>query len=666
MAWQSTVRAEAALVLLLATVGAGAGDVTLTEGTNLSVDVAPDGRLVTDLLGSIWIVPRAGGEARRLDAGPRPVARPRWDATGERLVYEATTGDGTRIALYDLEQQSGRLLGDTGYADRQPAWHPDGDRVVFSSARDATGFDIWEIDVPTGLAWRLSGHPGDESEPAWSADGRHLLYVNEHEGRWSLVMRRHGQPEEILVSADEPIAAPSWRPDGSLVTYLRRADDSWRVRMTILSEPRLHRPLIEGEDFFLSPVAWADRERMIYAANGHLRERPFDAWSSKTIPFRARVTAETPAAGAAPAGAWRGLPAVADGGDLVLRAERLFDGTGTDYRQDVDIIIEDGIIVAVEPVRKRGRIVVNLGDATVLPGLIDAYARLPADAAADLGPLLLASGVTTLVAEHERADDLRAAWQTRTTPGPRLLDALPAASAPPDNDLPWLVVAGHREDDGYVDTAAANRWRELGVPLLAGNWQTALSTGAPLVLTTHTWPASPAGIRYRDLQIASSHGPVTIVSGLADGATPGLDEIRQSRVARLIGHDRDVERRFGAPQDLTAAAPTVVLGSRPNGLPAGIGLHAELRALVAAGLAPAAALKAAGVNAAAALRLGLRAGRVAPGAVADLVVVAGDPLADVGAAQDVIAIVRNGRFYSASGLLDLADAATPVEILDSR
>lgn len=660
------MRAEATLVLLFAAACAGAAEVTLTEGTNLSVDVASDGRLATDLLGSIWIVPRNGGDARRVDAGPRPVSRPRWDGSGRRLLYEAATGNGARIALYDLDKGAGRLLGGAGHADRQPEWHPVDERVVFSSARDGAGFDIWELDVPTGLAWRLTTRPGDESEPAWSADGRHLVYVHEHEGRWSLVMRRHGQAEEVLVSGDEPLAAPSWRPDGSLLTYFRRGDNGWSVWMTILSEPRLHRPLIDGEDLFLSPVAWPNREQMIYASDGQLRERPFDAWSSKTIPFRARISTEDAAAGPAPAPRLRKLPAVADGGDLVLRAERLFDGTGTGYRRGVDIVIEDGVIAAVEPARDRDRIVVDLGDATVLPGLIDVYARLPDDATAELGPLLLASGVTTLVAEHDRAGALGTAWQTRTTPGPRLLEARPAARSPRQDDLPWLVVAGDRADNGHVDATTAEKWRELGVPLLAGNWQTALATGAPLVLTTHTRPASPAGVRYRDLQIASSRGPVTIVSGLADGSTPDLDDLWQSRVARLIGGKRGIERRFGAQQDLSAAAPTVVLGSRPNGLPAGTGLHAELRALVAAGLTPASAIKAAGVNAAAALRLGLKAGRVAPGAVADLVVVAGDPLSDIGAVQDVIAVVRDGRFYSASGLLELAHAGSRVEIFDSH
>jgi imidazolonepropionase-like amidohydrolase len=56
----------------------------------------------------------------------------------------------------------------------------------------------------------------------------------------------------------------------------------------------------------------------------------------------------------------------------------------------------------------------------------------------------------------------------------------------------------------------------------------------------------------------------------------------------------------------------------------------ELRLMVEHGLTPAEALRAATANAAALLGLGERTGRVASGFAADLLLVAGDPLADVG------------------------------------
>ena len=78
--------------------------------------------------------------------------------------------------------------------------------------------------------------------------------------------------------------------------------------------------------------------------------------------------------------------------------------------------------------------------------------------------------------------------------------------------------------------------------------------------------------------------PVTEFSGLADSNTPGIDSLLHSRQARLIDFNDVIARRFSEPPSIDHGATAMVLGSSPNGLPAGIALHAELRALVAAGL----------------------------------------------------------------------------------
>ena len=54
-------------------------------------------------------------------------------------------------------------------------------------------------------------------------------------------------------------------------------------------------------------------------------------------------------------------------------------------------------------------------------------------------------------------------------------------------------------------------------------------------------------------------------------------------------------------------------------------------------------------------------GRIAVGAVADLVFVDGDPLVDVADALRVVAVVRNGRFFSVAGLIERAEVAQSVE-----
>jgi len=71
------------------------------------------------------------------------------------------------------------------------------------------------------------------------------------------------------------------------------------------------------------------------------------------------------------------------GGVTVMRAGWLIDGTGTEPQRDVAVMIEDGIITRVDPAREtpRGATILDLGDYTVMPGLINAHTHtiLPGD-----------------------------------------------------------------------------------------------------------------------------------------------------------------------------------------------------------------------------------------------------------------------------------------------
>ncbi|MDH4054449.1 MAG: amidohydrolase family protein, partial [Gammaproteobacteria bacterium] len=109
--------------------------------------------------------------------------------------------------------------------------------------------------------------------------------------------------------------------------------------------------------------------------------------------------------------------------------------------------------------------------------------------------------------------------------------------------------------------------------------------------------------------------------------------------------------------DVTAAVVT----SRATGLPAGEALATEFRAMQIAGLTPLQTLRGLGVNAAGALLADPYIGRIATGAAADLIFVDGDPLTNLSHVLNVVAVVRNGRFYSVSGLVDRAKSAATVE-----
>ncbi len=64
--------------------------------------------------------------------------------------------------------------------------------------------------------------------------------------------------------------------------------------------------------------------------------------------------------------------------DVVIHAGRLIDGAGKTARSQVSILIHDDRITGVEQgfVTPAGAEVIELGDATVLPGLIDAHVHI--------------------------------------------------------------------------------------------------------------------------------------------------------------------------------------------------------------------------------------------------------------------------------------------------
>ncbi len=572
-----------------------------------------------DLLGDIWVIPTGGGVAQAIPGGPAAARRPRWSPDSDAIVFQARDTGPEQLWLYRSDDASAHKLTDSLFFDHHPSWHPDGDRIVFSSDRLDTEFDLWELDLATNLTWRISSLPGDESEPTWSADGEDLIYIHRLDGKWSLMLRRHGQAERTLLSSASRLSSPAWRPDGSLVTYLRHGDDALVTEMVILSDPLLIRPLIENEDFFVAPIAWQDRQAMLYAANGLIRKRNFNSWTSRNVPFRVTVfPEETPQAGPPQA---RDLPRENEpGGRMVLRAARIFDGVSVGYREGVDVVMEGGRIVAVEARRDwPDAILADMGDLTVLPGFIDGQSNLPTDTDVSLGPILLTFGLTTIVADTDKADALNAAWSGKDVPGPLVLGR---------------------------------------------DWQLDLATVSTMNLSADALPVSPRGIRYEDARLADVAEPVAVLSGLADGTTPGLAQLLRSRQAKLLNSQTTAMRRFSEAPLLAAQSSSIILGSLANGLPPGVALHAEFRALASAGLDETHVMRTAGINAARGLGLGLQTGRIAPGASADLVIVDGDPLDNIIDALNVVGVVRNGRFFSTIGLIERSQNAESVESVE--
>lgn len=103
----------------------------------------------------------------------------------------------------------------TGYY-REPAIH--GDTIVFVAEGD-----LWRVKADGGVASRLTSHPGEETSPAISPDGRTLAFVAHYEGPGEVYTMplTGGLPLRRTWGMNRARVA-GWTPDGKLLLSTRR------------------------------------------------------------------------------------------------------------------------------------------------------------------------------------------------------------------------------------------------------------------------------------------------------------------------------------------------------------------------------------------------------------------------------------------------------------
>ncbi len=148
---------------------------------------------------------------------------------------------------------------------------------------------------------------------------------------------------------------------------------------------------------------------------------------------------------------------------------------------------------------------------------------------------------------------------------------------------------------------------------------------------------------------------------------PGLRATYNWRVERQAGATGDAIARRHANYEFTStklpllqqAGVTILAGTDAGFLNSydypGIGLHDELGLLVKAGLTPLEALQAATINGARWLGKTPRHGALAPGAASDLVLLDGNPVAEIGATRRIHGVVVRGRYLDRASLDAMLD-----------
>jgi len=155
------------------------------EGTWMSVDVSPDGReVVFDLLGDLYTVPIAGGDAKPLTSGISWDMQARFSPDGRRIAFTSDRSGGDNVWVIDRDGKNPvQVTKETFRLPNSPAWSPDGDFIAvrkhFTGTRSLGAGEIWLYHRSGGEGLQMtkrSNEQKDLGEPAFSADGRYVYY----------------------------------------------------------------------------------------------------------------------------------------------------------------------------------------------------------------------------------------------------------------------------------------------------------------------------------------------------------------------------------------------------------------------------------------------------------------------------------------------------------
>src|SRR6266508_4407081 len=128
--------------------------------------------------GDLWVVPRSGGQARRLTATPGVEIDPYFSPDGSQIAFTATVAGNTDVYVAPAAGGDPKRLTYHPGADRVRGWTPDGRRVVFASARASAPqqsyFRLWTIGLEGGLPEQLPMPRAFTG--VYSPDGRRSAY----------------------------------------------------------------------------------------------------------------------------------------------------------------------------------------------------------------------------------------------------------------------------------------------------------------------------------------------------------------------------------------------------------------------------------------------------------------------------------------------------------
>jgi imidazolonepropionase-like amidohydrolase/Tol biopolymer transport system component len=230
----------------------------------------------------IW----AGGQIRKLDFGASGDAllTALRQGTERRVVADVKFAVGAKIQLAETVRSAQKVHQDqfTAQAIRQVRTSPDGKMLVFNAA----GY-LYQKTLPNGKPTRLTNNSDFEYEPAFSRDGKRMIYVTWNDDKLGSIMLRDlksGSDTRVVpfqlengknVELKGIFRMPQFSPDGRKIVFLKEEGNDHQG-FAFHTNPGIYvmdtdglnarRVSEDGE----SPLFSADGKRIYYSTGGYL------------------------------------------------------------------------------------------------------------------------------------------------------------------------------------------------------------------------------------------------------------------------------------------------------------------------------------------------------------------------------------------------------------
>ena len=197
------------------------------------------------------------GNVRRLTTNRfDPDIAPTWSPDGSKIAFMKDHDDaGWDIYVLDLATGVETNLTNLPAAvNESPAWSPDGTRIAFDSQRDNPFGEIYVVDVaPPFNVTRITNSQSSRAAE-WSPDGSKIAFRRPEDGQSEIYVRDLATGVETnLTSNPAADTSPAWSPDGNEITFMSRRDGNWEIYVMNASDGANQKPLTIHGAFDTNP-----------------------------------------------------------------------------------------------------------------------------------------------------------------------------------------------------------------------------------------------------------------------------------------------------------------------------------------------------------------------------------------------------------------------------